>query len=287
MLSMNIIPVSSGQEIELQQCKIKDNTRFYLHPFSVSHGGHPSLGYTILSRKIVPQGLKDEYKGMDGKQLGALARSGVTIKNPSVVVERFEVCYTGDTGVEGLVNRCTRGGGDGVNGLAASLVEDDGGDAGVSWERLSLRYLREGFMARLILCELTFLDPSDREKARQRGHLNIMDIEPILRSHGWDFAEERQAFGSEGTNADALIGGGKLTGACGFSRNATLVFFHVSRCHRTVERILDEIYRSLPSKILAMSEAAIASFCHASTDLTLLKTNGCVSLSDYCVRVQQ
>jgi len=261
MLTMNIVPVSVGQEIELKQSKVRDNIRFYLHPFAVSHGGHPSLGYSIISRKIIEH-LKEEYRGMDGKELGALVKSGVKIKYSSTV-ERVEVCYTGDSNVDGLINPFHHRGG-----------ESDGEDPSSS-----IRYLREGFTARLILCELTFLKPTDREKARERGHMNVMDIEPILLSHGWVFPEEKRE-----VSTGVLTGGAESSRSYAFRMDITLVFFHISIRHRPARRILDEICNSLPSKILRSinCEVAISSFCDGSADvLTAVKPNGCVSLSEY------
>ena len=68
---MNIIPIKAGQEIEIKQSKVKNGVRFYLQPFHVSHGGHPAYGYTVVSRTTT-SGLKVEYQGLDGKELGSL-----------------------------------------------------------------------------------------------------------------------------------------------------------------------------------------------------------------------
>ena len=159
-IAMNIVSVKAGEEIELKQSKIRNGVRLYLRPFNVSHGGHPAFGYTIVS-KTTTQGLKAEYKGMNGKELGELARSGVDIKE-TTIIERPEVCYTGDTSADGLMRN----------------------DSNVL-ETSSMEYLRQGFTAPLLLSELTFLDPQDAELAQQRGHLNVKDIGPILNSHGW------------------------------------------------------------------------------------------------------
>lgn len=267
MLKMNIVPVSVGQEIELKQSKIRDNIRFYLHPFAVSHGGHPSLGYTIISRQI-KEHLKEEYRGMDGKELGALVKSGVKIKYSSAV-ERVEVCYTGDSNMDGLINH----------------LHQRGDESDEEDPTPSIRYLREGFTARLILCELTFLNPTDRQKARERGHINVMDIEPILLSHGWDFLEEKNpVYDLRGSSTGVLAGSAESSRSYAFRMDVTLVFFHISLRHRPARRALDEICNSLPSKILRSinCEVAISSFCDGSNDvLTVVKPNGCVSLSEY------
>ena len=85
------------------------------------------------------------------------------------VVEKSEVCYTGDTSIDGLIN------------TSADCNEADSNDLKSS----SLEYLRQGFKAPLILSECTYLDPNDAEKSKSRGHLNVKDIAEILRSHDW------------------------------------------------------------------------------------------------------
>lgn len=109
------------------------------------------------------------------------------IKHLSKVVERCEVCVTGDTCVYGLMNRAKDGDGSAVVSMGDGDNDDDDGSSTtsrVSRENLNLCYLRERFMERYLLCELAFLDPLDREKARERGHLDVMDIESLLLSHG-------------------------------------------------------------------------------------------------------
>jgi hypothetical protein len=233
-IQMNIIPVKAGEEIELKQSKIRNGVKIYLKPFHVSHGGHPALGYTIVS-KTTKTSLKEEYIGVDGKELGKLARSGVQIKE-SVTVEKAEVCYTGDTSVDGLV--------------CAKHSQDDS-------EGRSLVYLKQGFTAPLILCELTFLDPNDKDKAKERGHLNVQDIDQILSSHGWTPRSD--------TGDENLI-----------------MFYHVSARHGPAERLIETLLRELPGDVVKVADVAIASFMIPDIDSPIkVKPNGCVSLKDY------
>mmetsp|Transcript_19193 Transcript_19193/g.27993 ORF Transcript_19193/g.27993 Transcript_19193/m.27993 type:complete len:243 (+) Transcript_19193:296-1024(+) len=175
---MNIIPVKAGEEIELKQSKIRNGVRFYLRPFHVSHGGHPTLGYTVIS-KTTTNVIKEEYSTMEGKKLGELARSGVAIKDMKTI-EKVEIMYSGDTSVDGLMYRTDREHDTERNDL----------------DLTSMEYLRQGFHAPLFLCEMTFLDPKDADLAKARGHLNVANFEPILSSHGWtapeNCSDERQ-----------------------------------------------------------------------------------------------
>ncbi len=93
-VDMNIVGVKAGVEIELKQAKVRNGVRFYLQPFHVSHGGHPALGYCIVSRTTTSS-LKPEYRGMEGKKLGELARSGIKIKEINEF-ERAEIMYSGE-----------------------------------------------------------------------------------------------------------------------------------------------------------------------------------------------
>ena len=229
-IEMNIIPIKAGETIELKQSKIRGGVRFYLKPFHVSHCGHPALGFTIIS-KTTTTGLKAKYKDLSGKELGELARSGVSIKE-STEVEKAEVCYTGDTALDGLMRA-------------------DRHDTSASLENLY-----QGFTAPLILCELTFLDPKDREKAKERGHLNIKDIEPILNSHGWK-------------------------PSCASNNDCNIVFYHVSSRHGPVERILEILIRELPSHVTEVGEVAVASFIPSGFNFEGVQPNGCISLREY------
>jgi hypothetical protein len=231
-IAMNFIPLTAGKEIEIKQSKVRKGMRFYLQPFRVSHGGHPSCGYTIVSRTTISK-LKEEYKGLDGKELGKLARGGIEIKE-SRIVEKPEVCYTGDTSVDGLL----------LTDDLQSMTEDR-----------SMEYLKQGFKAPLLLSELTYLDPKDSELAKERGHLNIMDIEPILQSHEWESESEID----------------------GLTYSRSILFYHVSGKHGPAERIVEMMIDNLPSHVVNVTEVAIASFM-SSTSRIDMQPNGCASL---------
>lgn len=234
-IAMNIIPIKAGQEIEIKQSKVKNGVRFYLQPFHVSHGGHPAYGYTVVSRTTT-SGLKVEYQGLDGKELGKLARNGVDIKETRLV-EKPEICYTGDTCIDGLLLR-----------QASGEMDDNH-----SWE-----YLKQGFRAPLLLSELTYLDPKDSQLARERGHLNIMDISPILQSHGWN---------SESAIDDTAY-------------RRSIIFYHVSGKHGPAKHLLEMMANNLSNDVVEVADVAIASFLSSTSQLDI-EPNGCISLKGF------
>lgn len=176
-IMMNIVPIRAGQETEIMQTKVKNGVRFYLRPFSVSHGSHPACGYTVVSKTTTSQ-LKEQYVGMNGKQLKELIQSGVEIKETRIE-ERPEVCYTGDTCADGLFNNDKH-------------LHDDEGTT--NEEKMSMDYKRQGFAAPLLISELTYLDPKESDLAKERGHLNVKDIPVILDSHNWDSSNRNILF---------------------------------------------------------------------------------------------
>jgi len=231
-IEMKFIGVTDGEEIELKPSKVRQGVKLYLRPFAVTHGGHPALGYYIIS-KTTNKSLKEEYKGMDKKKLGELARSGVSIKDETVIT-RAEVLYSGDTSVDGLMNPD----------------------------------LKMGFSASLILMELTFLDHKDIEIAKERGHMNLANIEPILLAQGWDFSKEEEQSGTNPVREDRKI-----------------VFYHVSSRHAPLGRLLKIISASI-SRILEVAEVdvAVSSFSDPSAvkkNQVNIEPNGCVSLRKF------
>jgi len=244
LLKMNFVPVKAGEEIELKQEKIHGGMRYYLRPFDVAHGGHPALGYTIVSKTSIRK-LKPEYKGMDGKELGKLVRNSVEINDVSMI-EKVEVCYTGDTNIDGL------------------LLHGNGEDVDLSD---STRFKKQGFTAPLILCEVTYILESDRQLAKDRGHMNLFDLEPVLNSHNWKLRDDEQD--CEEVKTDNQI-----------------IFYHLSSRGRTAENILESMANALPKDLLEVSEVALASF-PSSTSSHLLKTNGCISVADYIETTNQ
>lgn len=239
LIAMNIIPIEAGVEVEIKQKKVKNGIRFYLRPFHVSHGGHPAYGYTIVSKTTVTQ-LKEEYQGLEGKEIGKLGRSGIEIKE-TIVKEAVEVCYTGDTSVDGLT-------------WHVSFTSSDNSRMN------SAQYLQQGFQAPIILCELTFLDRKDEQTSKERGHLNIANIEEIFASHGWDLVDR--------SKIDA---------------NRELIFYHISAKHGPVDAILESLSKELPSSLIDMSQVAISSFMSPSQTRfdTITWENGCIPLKDW------
>ena len=216
---MNIVPIQAGCEVELKQSKVYNGIRYYLRPFDVSHCGHPALGYNLISRTVKKK-LKEEYQGLEGKELGKLARSGVTLYTTDII-EKIEACYSGDTNIDGLI-----------------LNNEDGSDTStVPQNRRELEY---GFKAPLIMCELTYLLESERELAKTRGHINLFDIQPILDSHKWGITED--------DNDQSDQSGKKI------------VFYHLSSRGKTAKNILKSLAAVLPKNVADVTEVALASF---------------------------
>lgn len=166
MLKMNIVGVNAGDEIPLNCKKMPGGAQIFLRAFAVDHCGHPALGYTIVSRQS--PGLKPEYQGLPGKEIGALVKSGVQVKADPT--ERLEVTYTGDTSYEGILK----------------TQENDSSSS----SSCSDVYRNQAFAAPLILCEATFLDPEMTDLSKKRGHMNIHHIPQVLASHGWGTNED-------------------------------------------------------------------------------------------------
>ncbi len=134
---------------------------------------------------------------------------------------------------------------------------------------MSLKYLRQGFTAPLILCELTFLDPNDAELARQRGHMNIKGIQDVLQSHDFDFGS---------INGDTIAENSEC------DERRKIIFYHISTRHAPVERIIDCMRRELSSNVLDISDVAISSFLYPNSDIEEVQQNGCLSIREYTKR---
>ncbi len=255
LLKMNIVPVKIGTEIEIVQSKVHNGIRYFLRPFEVSHCGHPSLGYNLVSKTTVKK-LKEEYIGMDKKELGNLARSDVAITNVEVI-EKIEACYTGDTNLDGLLL---------TNEVDNDNIIQDGKSS------LSRNYLQQGFQAPLVMCELTYLLENERELAKTRGHMNLFDIEPILNSHNWQLTKDDD---NQYENSSSLHSS--------IQNDKKVIFYHLSSRGRTAHNILETMASVLPKGIADISEVALASF--SSKDLAdIIQENGCISISAYLKR---
>jgi ribonuclease BN (tRNA processing enzyme) len=232
-LEMNIVPVRAGEEIELTQRKVKNGVQFYLRPFQVSHGGHPALGYTLIT-KTSKQVLKSEYMEMDKNAIGELAKHGVQIKETKVV-ERIELCYSGDTNIHGLISTTYK----------------------KKTDSNSILYRNQGLQqAPLLLVELTYLDVKDSQLAQVRGHLNIVDVAKLCDCHGWFINSARDT-------------------------KRTIIFYHISGKHKSVDTILDMMKNNLPRQMYPFTKVAISAFYGTKlADLTV-DADGCVSLMDY------
>lgn len=250
LLNMKIVPVQAGKEIEIKQKKVHNGVKYYLRPFDVSHCGHPSLGYSLVS-KTCKKELKEEYRGMDGKELGKLARSGVAI-NGTEIVEKIQACYSGDTNLDGLI----------LHGENSSQEEADA-------DAQSRRNLKEALTAPLVMCELTYILESDRELAKERGHINLFDIQPILKSHNRELTKDKNRDTGDNSDDNARV-----------QNDQKFIFYHLSSRGRTAENILQTMATALPDDVVQKSEVALASF-PSTTASHLLKDNGCISIADF------
>ncbi len=116
-----------------------------VRPFTVRHPCHRhdrSVVQTLGFAAIeVRQKLFDEYKSLAGPQLVELKRQGVPITRR---VEIPLVAYCGDT---------------------------------AAGEFLDLEYVRQ---AKVLILELTFVEPDHRDRARAGNHLHVSDLRDIL-----------------------------------------------------------------------------------------------------------
>ncbi len=270
LLKMNIIPIKAGEEIEMKQKKIYGGVRYYLRPFEVSHCGHPSYGYNLIS-KTTKRELKEEYRGMKGKELGQLVKSGVDIHNVEII-ERIEALYTGDTNIDGLF----------LSSLSPSVDDgqnhNDNGNAEAKASQCR-KYLQQGFTAPLVMCELTYLLESERELAKERGHLNLFDIEPILNSHNKSTSTTKE-------NRDHDHHHISSAPSKDDDINQKFVFYHLSTRGKTAENILESFVNVLPEDVARRSEVALASFPSSKVS-TLMKDNGCISTSQFMDFLEQ
>lgn len=227
---MKLVGVQPGDEMELPVRGL------FVRVFEVSHASCTgAVGYVIGSKHSPV--LKEEYRGLNSKEIRELKSKGVSIKTEPV--EELEVAYTGDTSVEGL--------------RLKSIVDKDERKA------RSALYLQQAFQCRLLFCEATFLDDSNKARnlSTTRGHLHIEDIVNVLEEH--KFARgDRQ-----------------------------LVLMHISGRYSANEA-LNLIADSLPSHVASRCLVAISSHLEPFRRRdkfwkNLLQDNGCVLLSKYIV----
>jgi len=223
---MKIVGVKAGEEVELPIRGL------FARVFAVSHSSCPAVGYLIGSRHAAV--FKEEYRGMDKKEIRELVTRGVSIKTEPR--EELEVAYTGDTSVEGL--------------LARSITDGD------ELDQKSALYLQQAFQCRMLLCEATFLEDSDkaRDLSAKRGHLHIEDIVRVL---------EEQEFGRS---------------------DQQVILMHISgryRAKEALDLIADALSSNVASRCLVAISAHVEHFPRNRGWARLVKDNGCILLSDY------
>ena len=159
-LDMKLVGVDAGDVLQLPiPTKKANGAQLSIQVFAVNHAGCPAVGYTIISQQA-PQ-LKPEYRDTPGEQLRELAKSGVSLRESQRILE---VSYTGDTCLGGLLENPN-----------PNLIE----------EALSCGWF---------LCEATMLDGKSVDKAKERGHMHLVDIVALLKSRTWDNANQKLLF---------------------------------------------------------------------------------------------
>lgn len=124
----DVTPMQIGEEYRVG--------RFLVKPFKTYHTV-PSQGYLLISER---NKLKEEYIGLEGKEIAAAKKRGEEITHRTVVPE---LAFTGDTTVD--------------------FITDPANE--------------EVFHARLLIMECTFLDDEmSPEDAKERGHMHVDDI---------------------------------------------------------------------------------------------------------------
>jgi hypothetical protein len=220
-----------------------------MRAFQVDHCGHPALGYLIVSRTNT--GLKEEYKQLDKAALRDLAKSGVVLQSDPI--ENIEVAYTGDTCATGLV----------LNGLNGET------------DKSSL-YKQQLFQADVILCELTYLDSTEKEEGTQRaadrGHIHICDLRRIFTSDAE--LDEKKSDEAEETLSKCITE----------RQTQQIIFYHISGRSSTATRALDMIAVGLQRQLSSKCQVAISSILSNNEKNSLgrlIQPNGCISLIAY------
>jgi len=184
LIQMNVVGMGPGDEVELRFGRKKGGCRdrLFLRAFAVDHRDHPALGYVISRTTTTCSGrsqLKEEYRGLSGREIGELIRIGTEVKMPveETTSSHVEIAYTGDTCAAGLLLTEDIPPREGDN-----TVNDD------NFEKSAL-YLQQAFNeAQILFMEVTFLDyacEKQMELAASRGHVHISEVIPVLLSRGW------------------------------------------------------------------------------------------------------
>ena len=152
LLQMNIVPVEPGTSMEIKVSPTIPGTALFLRTFETSHGGHPSQGYVLVSKKSIKT-IKRDLKHLDTSSIRKMVQQGISIHDIDDI-ENVEFCYTGDTSIDGL--------------LGSHRSSTDASN------------LIQAFDASLFLCEVTYVDDGYEVKARQRGHMHVSDLKTIF-----------------------------------------------------------------------------------------------------------
>jgi ribonuclease BN (tRNA processing enzyme) len=161
LLEMNLVGVTPGQEVVLPFPKLNE-VEIFVRPFRTTHAGCPSVGYILGTRQRRKE-LKAEYRGLSGREMGELARSGVSLKD-EIVTEELDVAYTGDTTIHALL----------------TTLDDATNAQSFSSEAQIGRQDSRWFHCDTVFCECTFLDPDSKDMAQDRGHMHVADVVRLL-----------------------------------------------------------------------------------------------------------
>ena len=224
---MKIIGVQPGDEVELPIRGL------FCRVFAVTHASCPAVGYVIGSRHAPV--LKEEYRGLNKSKISELVSNGISIK--AEPLEELEVSYTGDTSVDGLL------------GKNDAICESES-------KKKSTQYMQQAFQCRLLLCEASFLDDSEKAKdlSAKRGHLHIEDIARVLEENKFARDDRR------------------------------VVLLHISGRYNA-KGAMDHIADAIPSKMASRCLVAISShleqFRKGKGWSRFVRGDGCILLSDY------
>jgi len=132
-------PTQPGEQIEFSQGK-KSN-KFIVNIIKMNHRV-PCIGYSIFQQRY---GLKEEYKGLPGKEIGNLRKLGVQVNE---MKEEPLICFMGDTTHV-------------VFETHPEILQQHN----------------------LIVIECSFIDEKDLERAKTTKHMHWFDLKPFVEAN--------------------------------------------------------------------------------------------------------
>lgn len=130
-------PTRPGEEINFRQ----GSTNFVIRTLKMSHR-IPCLGYSIFKKQ---EKLKEEYKGLTGREIGSLRKNGVQVTESK---EEPFICFMGDTTSE-------------VFREHAEILDQH----------------------KVVVVECSFMDDASIERAKITTHMHWNDLKPYVESN--------------------------------------------------------------------------------------------------------